>query len=155
MPKGQGIRIVADNRKARHDYFIEETFEAGIVLSGPEVKSIREGKVNLRDSYASVENGEVVVHNVHISPYEKAGYEKPDPLRPRKLLLHKSEIRRLFGKVRERGYTIVPLKLYFNERGFAKLELALAKGKRLYDKRDAIAEREAARKIERAIRQKT
>lgn len=152
MPKDSRIKIVSDNRKARHDYFIEETLEAGIVLSGPEVKSIREGRVNLRDAYATVENGEVVVHNVHISPYDKAGYEKPDPLRPRKLLLHKNEIRRLAGKVREKGYTMVPLKLYFNQRGFAKLEIALARGKRLYDKRDAMAEKEAARKIERAIK---
>lgn len=136
---------IAENRKAYHDYHIEETLEAGIALQGTEVKSLRLGRVNLRDSFAKVERGEVFLHGVHISPYEQGNRFNHDPLRVRKLLLHKREIRRLIGKVREEGYTLIPTKLYFKN-GRCKVELALAKGKKLYDKRDAIAKRDAERR---------
>ncbi|HOB41153.1 MAG: SsrA-binding protein SmpB [Limnochordia bacterium] len=145
------IKVVTENRKARHDYFIEETMEAGIVLQGTEVKSIRLGRVNLKDSYARVENGEVFLYGMHISPYEQGNRFNHDPLRPRKLLLHKREIRRLLGKTREEGYTLVPTRLYFN-RGKCKVELALAKGKRKYDKRESYAKRDAERRARQALR---
>lgn len=151
---GKGIKVVTDNRKARHDYFIEETYEAGLALTGTEVKSLRAGKANLQDSFARVENGEVLLYNMHISPYEKGNRFNHDPKRVRKLLLHKSEIRRLIGKTQEKGLTLVPLKVYFNPRGLAKLELALARGKKLYDKREAMAERDARREVEKALREK-
>jgi SsrA-binding protein len=151
---GKGIKVVTDNRKARHDYFIEETYEAGLALTGTEVKSLRAGKANLQDSFARVENGEVLLYNMHISPYEKGNRFNHDPKRVRKLLLHKSEIRRLIGKTQEKGLTLVPLKVYFNPRGLAKLELALARGKKLYDKREAMAERDAKREMEKAMREK-
>ncbi|NLO89392.1 MAG: SsrA-binding protein SmpB [Clostridia bacterium] len=147
-------KVIATNKKARHDYFIEETYEAGIALTGTEVKSIREGKVNLRDSYAEVRNGEVFVHNMHISPYEAGNQFNHEPKRTRKLLLHKHEIRRLIGKTQERGYTLVPLKIYFNERGKVKLEIGLAKGKKLYDKRKEIAQRDAEREMRKAFAQR-
>jgi len=140
---------IAENRKAYHDYHIEETLEAGIALQGTEVKSLRLGRVNLRDSFAKVERGEVFLHGVHISPYEQGNRFNHDPLRVRKLLLHKREIRRLIGKVREEGYTLIPTKLYFKN-GRCKVELALAKGKKLYDKRDAIAKRDAERRARQA-----
>lgn len=140
---------IAENRKARHDYHIEETMEAGIALQGTEVKSLRLGRVNLRDSYARVENGEVFLYGMHISPYEQGNRFNHDPLRVRKLLLHKREIRRLIGKTREEGYTLVPTRLYFKN-GKAKVELALAKGKKLYDKREAIAKRDAERRARQA-----
>lgn len=149
-----GEKTVITNRRARHDYFIEDTFEAGIVLKGTEVKSLRAGRGNLQDAYATIEQGEVFVNNMHISPYEQGNRYNHDPVRPRKLLLHKHEIRRLIGKVKERGYTLVPLRVYFNH-GLAKVELALAKGKRLYDKRQDIAKRDAAREVERAVREKS
>ncbi|SMB91627.1 SsrA-binding protein [Thermanaeromonas toyohensis ToBE] len=149
---GRDIKVVAENRKARHDYFIEETLEAGIVLTGTEVKSLRSGKANIRDSFARVENGEVFLYDMHISPYEQGNRFNHEPKRPRKLLLHKHEIRRLIGKTREKGYTLIPLKVYFTTQGRAKVELALAKGKKLYDKREAIRERDAKREIERAFR---
>jgi SsrA-binding protein len=149
----ESIKIIAENRKARHDYFIEETFEAGIALTGTEVKSLRAGKVNLKDSYAQVINGEMVLQQVHISPYEQGNRYNVDPLRPRKLLMHKREIMRLFGKVRQEGLTLVPLKFYFSK-GKVKVELALCKGKKLYDKRDAAATKDAKREIERAFRGK-
>lgn len=149
---GREIKVVAENRKARHDYFIEETLEAGIVLTGTEVKSLRSGKANIRDSFARVENGEVFLYDMHISPYEQGNRFNHEPKRPRKLLLHKHEIRRLIGKTREKGYTLIPLKVYFTAHGIAKVELALAKGKKLYDKREAIRERDAKREIERAFR---
>ncbi len=145
-------KTVAENRKARHDYFVEETYEAGIALTGTEVKSLRAGRVNLRDSYARVENGELTLFNVHISPYEQGNRFNHDPLRPRKLLMHKKEIVRLFSKIREQGLTLVPLKIYFNDKGKAKVELALAKGKKHYDKRQDIAERDAQRDIDRAVK---
>ncbi|KKM10686.1 SsrA-binding protein [Clostridiales bacterium PH28_bin88] len=148
------VKVVTENRKARHDYFIEETYEAGIALKGTEVKSLRAGKGNLRDSYARVENGEVMLYNMHISPYEQGNRFNHEPTRPRKLLLHKGEINRLLGKTREKGLTLVPLKVYFNSRGRAKLELGLAKGKKLHDKREDIAERDAKREIEKAFRER-
>ncbi|NLM38663.1 MAG: SsrA-binding protein SmpB [Firmicutes bacterium] len=144
------FKHIADNRKARHDYHIEETIEAGIALQGTEVKSLRLGRVNLRDSYARVQNGEVFLHGVHISPYEQGNRFNHDPLRVRKLLLHKREIRRLAAKVKEEGFTLVPIKLYFKN-GKCKVELALAKGKKLYDKRDSIAKREAERRARQAV----
>ena len=147
------IKTVAENRKARHDYHIEETIEAGIALQGTEVKSLRLGQANLRDSYAAVEKGEVLLYNVHISPYSHGNRFNHEPLRTRKLLLHRAEIRRLIGRVREKGYTLVPLKIYF-KRGKAKVELALARGKKLYDKREDIAKRDARRDMERALRGK-
>ncbi|MGE5606622.1 MAG: SsrA-binding protein SmpB [Bacteroidota bacterium] len=145
---------IAQNRKARHDYFIEETFETGITLTGTEVKSLRLGKGNLQDSYAQITNNEVFLHNCHISPYDFGNRFNHDPLRTRKLLMHKAEIRRLFAKTREKGLTLVPLQMYFNEKGRVKVELALAKGKKLYDKREDIAERDAKRNIDKAIKQR-
>lgn len=149
----KSIKIVTDNRKARHDYFIEETYEAGIALTGTEVKSLRAGRANLKDSYAQVVNGEMFLFNMHISPYEQGNRFNVDPVRPRKLLLHRSEINRLFGKVTQQGLTLVPLKVYFHK-GRAKVELALARGKKIYDKRSAMAERDAKREMERALRGK-
>ncbi len=146
-------KVVATNRKARHDYHIEENYEAGIVLTGTEVKSIRGSKVNLKDSYARVDNGEIFLYNMHISPYEPGNRYNHDPLRIRKLLMHKMEINRLAGKIKEKGYAIVPLKLYF-KRGRVKVELGLARGKKLYDKRRDIAERDSKREVERAFRDK-
>lgn len=146
------IKVVAQNKKARHDYFIETAMEAGVVLSGTEVKSIRQGKVNLKDSYASIVNGEVIVTGMHISPYEQGNIFNKDPMRERKLLLHKSEIRRLIGYTQQEGLTLVPLQLYF-KRGKVKMELAIAKGKKLYDKRDDIAARDAKREIDRRLKE--
>lgn len=148
----EGIKIVAQNKKARHDYFIEDTIEAGIVLSGTEVKSIRQGKVNLKDSYATIEGGEVMLNGMHISPYEQGNIFNKDPLRDRKLLLHRKEINRLTGLVQQKGLTLVPLQLYF-KRGKVKVELGIAKGKKLYDKRDDIAKRDAKREIDRRIKE--
>lgn len=148
---GQGIKVIAENRKARHDYHIEETYEAGIVLTGTEIKSVRAGRVNLRDSHALIERGEVILYNMHIAPYEQGNRYNHDPDRPRKLLLHRREIDQLYGKVRVRGYTLVPLRIYLR-RGRAKVELALARGKKIYDKRAAMAERDARRRIDRALK---
>lgn len=147
-----GVKVVAQNKKARHDYFIEQTLEAGIVLSGTEVKSIRQGKVNLKDSYAMIEGGEVMINGMHISPYEQGNIFNKDPLRDRKLLLHRSEINRLIGYTQQKGLTLVPLQLYF-KRGRVKLELGIGKGKKLYDKRDDIAERDARREIDRKMKE--
>lgn len=146
-------RSIASNRKARHDYSIEESFEVGVVLTGTEVKSIRQGKVNLRDSYASVDNGEVFVHNMHISPYEQGNIYNTDPLRKRKLLLHKREIRKLIGYITQKGYSLIPLNIYLKN-GLVKLELSIAKGKKLYDKRQDIAKKEADRRIQRHMSEK-
>jgi SsrA-binding protein len=143
--------VIATNRKARHDYDILQSFETGIVLTGTEVKSLRLGRANLKESYARVEDEQVYLYGMHISPYEQGNRYNPDPKRKRKLLLHKYEIRRLLGKVQEKGLTLIPLKIYFN-RGNAKIELALAKGKREYDKRRAITERDAKREIEREFK---
>ncbi|OIQ58767.1 SsrA-binding protein [Moorella thermoacetica] len=151
---GRQVKVVTDNRRARHDYFIEETFEAGIALTGTEVKSLRNGRANIKDSYARVENGELILHDMHISPYEQGNRFNHEPRRPRRLLMHRYEIQRLYGKVREKGLTLIPLKVYFNERGRAKVELALVKGKRLYDKREDIAARDAQREIARALRER-
>ncbi len=148
MTKGH-IKIIAENRKARHDYFIEDEYEAGLVLKGTEVKSLRLGKVNLKDSYARIKDGEVFVYQMHIGPYPFAYYDNHDPLRPRKLLLHKQEIKRLYSKINEKGHTLVPLKLYFKN-GMVKIVLALAKGKRKYDKREAIRRRDEQREMDRA-----
>ena len=145
---------VARNRKARFDYFIEESLEVGIVLSGTEIKSIREGHVNLKDGYAKIEHGELWLMNVHISPYDKGSYYNKDPLRPRKLLAKKKEILRLFAKTREKGFTLIPLGMYIKEGKRVKVELALAKGKQEHDKRHSIAERDANREINRAVREK-
>lgn len=139
-------RTITINRKAYHDYHIQETFEAGIVLKGSEIKSIREGRVNLRDAYARPENGELWLYNSHIASYDAASYNTHEPLRPRKLLLHRKEINTLTGKVVQRGLTLVPLKLYIKH-GVAKVQLGVAKGKRLYDKREAIARRAAEREM--------
>lgn len=156
MAKGKEkseIQAIAENRKARHDYFVEESFEAGIVLVGSEVKSCRVGRVNLRDAYAQVKEGEIFLYNCHISPYEQANRFNHEPLRPRKLLMHRNEIHRLFGQVREKGFALVPLRLYF-KKGRVKVELALAKGKKAYDKREDIAARDVKREMARALRGK-
>lgn len=145
-----GIKIVTTNRKAYHDYSVEDKFEAGMALMGSEVKSIAEGKANLTDSYCQVENGELWVYGIHISPYDPASRFGHDPRRKRKLLMHKYEINRLRGKVEQKGFAIVPLKLYFR-RGKAKLEIGLVKGKRQYDKRDTIKERDMQRDLEREL----
>ena len=144
--------VVATNRKAYHDYFIEEKFEAGVILRGTEVKSLREGRVNLQDSYASVDDGEVYLNHCHISPYSHGNLMNHDPLRKRKLLMHRKEINKLIGKTQLKGLTLVPLRIYFSKRGHAKVELALAKGKKQYDRREAIKAREAGREVERAIK---
>ena len=143
------IKIVTENRKARHNYFIEETYEAGLVLLGTEVKSLRLGRVNLKDSYAKINKGEVFVHQIHIGAYPFAHYDNHDPLRKRKLLLHKDEINKLYGKVNEKGFSLIPLKIYF-QNGKAKLTLALARGKRKYDKRETIRRRDEQRDLERS-----
>lgn len=150
--KQDEIKVIATNRKAYHDYFIEETIEAGIELKGTEVKSVRLGHVNLKDSFAQVENGEVFLYNMHISPYEKGNIFNVDPMRDRKLLLHKYEINRLAGYVQQKGYTLIPLKVYL-KRGKIKVELAVAKGKKLYDKREAIAKRDAELEIKKKMKE--
>ena len=145
------IKIIVTNRRARYDYKFLETWEAGIVLTGTEVKSLREGKINLTDSYATVENGEVYLCNVHVPPYKQGSSFNHEPTRRRKLLLHRTEIRRLIGRVVEKGLTLIPLRVYFL-RGRAKVEIALAKGKREYDRRQTIAERDAHREMERTLK---
>ena len=142
------IKLIAENRKARHDYFIEDQMEAGMVLLGTEVKSLRQGRANLKDSYARIKKGEVYVYQMHISPYPFAYYDNHEPLRPRKLLMHKQEIKHLIGKLNERGFSLIPLRLYFRE-GKVKILLALAKGKRKYDKRDSIRRRDEQRDLDR------
>ncbi len=153
MPHQQGIRTIAQNRKAFHDYFIEEKIECGIALFGTEVKSIRQGKVNLKESWAQIRRGEVWVEGMHISPYEQGNLFNRDPLRARKLLLHKREIRRLDGLVMRQGYTLIPLEMYFRD-GRVKVELGLCKGKQLHDKRDSMAKKDSEREIQRALRQR-
>lgn len=147
-------RAVATNRKALHDYHILETVEAGIELVGTEVKSLREGRANLRDAYAAVHDDQMYLHNAHISPYSHGNIQNHDPLRVRRLLLHKAEIRRLTGKIAEQGLTVVPLRIYFTPKSKAKVELALAKGKQLHDKRRSIAEKDHNREIARALRER-
>ena len=151
MTDGSGERLIADNRKARYDYQLSDTFEAGIVLLGTEVKAIREGRVNLRDSYGRVENGEVFLHNVHISPYSHRGYAEHEPLRRRKLLLNKVEIRKLIGKTVERGCTLVPVRMYFKN-GRVKVAVSVAKGKKTYDKRETIRRREIDRETRALVK---
>lgn len=148
MAKG---KIVTTNKKAYHDYFVDETYEAGIALFGTEVKSIRQGSVNLKDSYCRVENGEMFVYGMHISPYEKGNIFNKDPYRDRKLLMHKKEILKLFGLITQKGYTLVPLSLYFSGKNL-KMEIGLCRGKKLYDKRDVEATKQANREIEREFR---
>ena len=145
-------KSISVNRRARHEYFIEETFETGIALTGTEVKSLRLGKGNLQDSYAQISNNEVLLQNCHISPYEFGNRNNHEPLRTRKLLMHKAEIRRLFAKTREKGLTLIPLQMYFNDKGRVKVELGLAKGKKLFDKRDDIAQKDASREVQRVLR---
>lgn len=147
----EGIKVISDNRKAYHDYFVEDKLEAGIILTGTEIKSIRNGRVNLKDSYARIENGEVWLHQMHISPYEQGNRFNHDPLRKRKLLLNRSEIIKLIGKVQLQGLTLIPTKIYL-KRGMAKIELGVGRGKKNYDKRQDIAERDAKREIERHFR---
>lgn len=144
--KKLGTKIIATNRKARHEFFIEDTMEAGIVLTGTEVKSIRQGKVNIKESYASIDDGEVYVNGMHISPYEQGNIFNVDPLRKRKLLLHRREIRKLIGETKQKGFTLVLLSVYIKD-GKVKVEIALAKGKKNYDKRDTIAKKDAERRI--------
>lgn len=147
-----GIKIIANNKKARHDYFIEDTYEAGIVLTGTEIKSIRQGKVSIKESYAKIEKGEMILYGMNISPYEFGNRYNVDPLRPRKLLLNKREIQKLIGYTTLQGLTLVPLKIYINDRGRAKLELAVARGKKDHDKRNTIAKRDADRSMQQAMR---
>ncbi len=148
------MKVITENRKARHDYTIEESFEAGIELKGTEVKSMRAGRANLKDSFAVIENGELYLYGMHISPYEHGNIFNVEPMRPRKLLMHKKEIMRLLGKTKEQGLTLVPLKAYF-KKDKIKIELALAKGKKLYDKREAAAEKTAKREIEKAMKERS
>ncbi|PLR67272.1 MULTISPECIES: SsrA-binding protein SmpB [Bacillaceae] len=150
MPKGSG-KVVAQNKKANHDYSIEETYETGIVLQGTEIKAIRAGRVNLKDAFARVQQGEVFLHNMHISPYEQGNRYNHEPLRTRKLLLHRKEISKLIGLTKEEGYALVPLKVYLKN-GFAKVLLGLGKGKKKYDKREDLKKKEAKREVERAFR---
>ncbi len=144
-------KILTENRKARHDYFIDDEYEAGMVLLGTEVKSLRLGRVNLKDSYAKIKNGEVFVHQMHISQYPFAHYDNHDPLRPRKLLLHNHEIKKLIGKVQEKGYSLIPMRVYF-KKGKVKISLALARGKRKYDKRETIRNRDEKRDMQRSLK---
>ena len=147
----EGIKIIAKNSKAYHDYFIEEKFEAGIALAGTEVKSIRMGNVNLKDSFCIIKEGQLAVHGMHISPYEKGNIFNKDPRRPRQLLMHKREILKLFGKMKQDGYALIPLSIYLS-RAKVKLELGLAKGKKLYDKRESAAKRDAKREMDRTMK---
>jgi SsrA-binding protein len=159
LPFGVGVcmgegKSIANNKKAYHDYFIEETYEAGIVLTGTEVKSIRLGRINLKDSYAEVDHGELYIYNMHISPYEQGNIFNVDPVRKRKLLMHRKEIAKLLGYTTQQGHTLVPTKVYINSRGLVKLQLAVAKGKKLYDKRDDIAKKEANRRIQQELKER-
>ena len=145
-------KTIANNKKARHDYFIEDTYEAGMVLTGTEIKSIRQGRVNLKESFAKIEKGEVIVYGMHISPYEQGNRFNAEPLRPRKLLLHKQEIRKLADYTTRKGMTLAPLTLYLNDRGLAKLELAVCRGKKLYDKREDIAKKDVERRMRQIVK---
>ena len=147
----ESVKLVANNKKAYHDYFIDDTFEAGIELYGTEVKSIRMGKCSIKESFIKIENGQVFVYGMHVSPYEKGNIFNKDPLRIRRLLLHRAEIRRLVSKIREKGYTLVPLQVYFKE-GKVKVEVGLARGKKLYDKRQDIAKKDMRRETEREFK---
>ena len=151
--RSKGTKLIAENRKARHEYFVLESYEAGIELVGTEVKSIRQGAVNLKDAWCSIDNGEIFVRGMHISPYEKGNIFNRDPLRNRKLLMHKREINKLFGTVKQDGLSLIPLSIYFKD-SRVKMQVGLCKGKKLYDKRDVAAKKEAQRTIERAIKEK-
>jgi SsrA-binding protein len=146
------IKIVCKNKKAFHEYHIDQRMEAGMVLTGPEVKSLRAGRANIKDGYAQIHNGELFLYNVHISPYSFAPRSENNPLRVRKLLLHRRELRKLIGKLKEKGVALIPLKIYFNERGKAKVELGLARGKKLYDKRAALKEKQSKRELQRVMK---
>ncbi|WP_335871636.1 SsrA-binding protein SmpB [Bacillus sp. 2205SS5-2] len=152
MPKGTG-GVIAQNKKARHDYAVEETYEAGIVLKGTEIKAIRGGRVNLKDSYARIQNGELFILNMHISPYEQGNIHNHEPLRMRKLLLHRYQINKLIGDLKEQGYSLIPLKMYIKD-GYAKVLLGLARGKKKYDKREDLKRKEANRSIQRELVQR-
>lgn len=152
MTKATPDHVIGTNRKALYDYAIEQKLEAGIVLVGTEVKSLREGKVNLRESYASVDSGQVILHQCHIGGYSHGNQMNHEPIRPRKLLLHQKEIQKIHGKVQQAGLTLIPLRMYFNPRGIAKVELALARGKKHYDRRETVKKREANREIQRAMK---
>lgn len=151
MAKEKGSRLIANNKKAYHDYFIEETYEAGIALAGTEVKSLRMGKCSIKESFIGIDHEEVYIYQMHISPYEKGNIFNKDPLRTRKLLLHKYEINKLIGKQKVKGYTLVPLKVYFKD-SLVKIEIGLARGKKLYDKRDDIAKKDIKREAEREFK---
>ena len=153
MAKQKGIKAAVENRRARHEYHIKDVFQAGLVLVGTEVKSLRLGKANLQDAYASIKNGEAWIYNFHISPYEKGNQLNHDPLRPKKMLLHKAEIRKLYAIQQTSGYTLIPLKIYFRD-GLAKVDLAVAVGKKLYDKREDLAQRDAKRDLERTMKER-
>ncbi len=153
MPKREK-KIVANNKKARHDYFIDDVYEVGIVLTGTEIKSVRAGKVSIKESYAKIQDGEIVLIGMNISPYEQGNRFNTEPLRTRKLLLHKREIRKLLGLTTQKGLTLVPLRMYINENGLAKVEIAVARGKKNYDKREDIAKRDADRKMEQALKRR-
>ncbi len=153
MAKKEGMKLIANNKKAYYDYFIEDTYEAGIALAGTEVKSLRMGKCSLKESFIRIEHGELFVYNMHISPYEKGNIFNKDPLRVRKLLVHRAEIRKMSAKVAEKGFTLVPLKVYFKD-SLVKVEIGLARGKKLYDKRETIAKKDQKREAERELRVK-
>ncbi len=153
MPHQNGIKVIAQNRKAYHDYFVEDKHECGIVLFGTEVKSVRSGKVNLKESWAHIRDGEIWVEGIHISPYEHGNIYNRDPLRNKKLLMHKSEIRKLDSLVARQGYTLIPLEIYLKD-GRVKIQLGICRGKQIHDKRDSIAKRDSEREIQRALREK-
>lgn len=146
--EASNFKLIANNKKARHDYFLEETFEAGVELHGTEVKSLRQGNCSIKEAFIHIENGEVIIYGMHISPYEKGNIFNKDPMRPKRLLMHKKEIMRLLGKIKEKGYTLVPVQVYFKG-SLVKVEIALARGKKLYDKRQDIAKKDARREAER------
>jgi SsrA-binding protein len=148
-------KVLANNKKARHDYFIEEVYEAGIVLTGTEIKSIRQGRLNIKESFAKIEGNELILYGMHISPYEQGNRFNVEPLRPRKLLLHKQEIRKLIGYTTQKGLTLVPLSVYINEKGLAKIEIAVARGKKLYDKREDIAKRDSERRMRQEMKNRS
>ena len=153
MPHQTGIKIIAQNKKAYHEYFVEETYECGLALKGTEVKSMRQGRVNLKESFCMIRSGEIFAEGMHISPYEQGSFSNTDPLRPKKLLMHNAEIRKLGAQVARQGYTLIPLKVYLKD-GRMKLELGLCRGKHLHDKRDSAAERDAKREMDRAVRER-
>lgn len=146
--QASNVRLIANNKKARHDFFLEETYEAGIELHGTEVKSLRQGNCSIKEAFVRIENGEIIIYGMHVSPYEKGNIFNKDPMRPKKLLMHKKEIMRLLGKIKEKGYTLVPVQVYFKG-SLVKVEIALARGKKLYDKRQDIAKKDARREAER------